>query len=291
MVPRSFNATIGAMTFLYHLRELPSMRPFDLRMVLDDQLLAVYNQVARLKEHRWSAELTDSLAQNIRHKDRHRGERCWIIGNGPSIREQDLTQLHGETTFVVNRFMHHPEAEQINPNYYVMVDPKFGTGEWGTDFVEQLDGRLPDVELFLTREGRDLVRDRGILANHHKWVVYPNQQWHFGYRHEVDLCRGVPGGSNVTKTAIAIAIYMGFGEINLLGIDGNGLILEANSHFYGHEQRDDNQPTFEKNLMSMSMALRGWRAIATYLERRDVALTSMNPKSVLTGLPQAPFVV
>ena len=36
-------------------------------------------------------------------KDTQLGKRCFIIGNGPSLRQTDLTKLRGEATFGLNR--------------------------------------------------------------------------------------------------------------------------------------------------------------------------------------------
>jgi hypothetical protein len=36
-------------------------------------------------------------------KDAYRGKRCFIIGNGPSLKRTDLTKLQGEYTFGMNR--------------------------------------------------------------------------------------------------------------------------------------------------------------------------------------------
>lgn len=272
------------MALWQEIRQLRTMRPFELRSWLDDRLLGVYNQLQRAKERQLPAEVRRLLALNARLHRRHAGERCFVIGNGPSLNDQDLTRLHDRVTFAVNRFIHHPQAEEINPTYYCITDPKFGTGAWGTDFVEQLEQRLPNTILFLTYEGWRLVEDRGIVADHEKYVILPNQQYHFGYDRPIDLTRGIPGSSNVTKAALSIAAYMGVAEICLLGIDGNGLILEEGSHFYGHEPRPKDQRKFETDLMSMSMGMRGWRAIEDYLRRRNIALYSMNPRSVLTDL-------
>lgn len=277
------------MSLLESLVQLRGMRPFDLRFVLDDQLLRVYNAAARLKERSLPAETKRMLGANRELQGRHLGRRCFIVGNGPSLRDQDLTRLRGEVVFVVNRFIHHPDAEAIDPTYYVIVDPKFATGQWGTDFVEQVERRLPRVEVFLTPDGVSLVRERGLLRHHVVRAVLPNQQLHFGYSEAVDLTRGVPGMDNVTKVALMAAVYMGCTEINLLGVDGNGLILSSGSHFYGHEPPPARQEDLEKALVSMSMGLRSWRAIARYLEQRGVRLVSRNPRSVLTALSQAPF--
>lgn len=277
------------MSLLEGLTRAGRMRPFDLRFALDDELLRAYNAAARLRERRLPAATRELLRANLELRERHLGRRCFVVGNGPSLRDQDLSLLRGEVVFVVNRFIHHPDAEAIAPSYYVIVDPKFATGEWGTDFVEQLERRLPNVEVFLTPDGVSLVRQRGLLRKHRVRAVLPNQQLHFGYSESVDLTRGVPGMDNVTKVAVMAAVYMGCKEINLLGIDGNGLILSSDSHFYGHEPPPARQEDLEKALVSMSMGLRSWRAIARYLEERGVALISRNPRSVLTALRSAPF--
>ena len=36
-------------------------------------------------------------------KDTHRGQRCFIIGNGPSLKNTDLALLENEVTFGLNR--------------------------------------------------------------------------------------------------------------------------------------------------------------------------------------------
>lgn len=274
------------MSFLPNLRE---RRPLDLRFELDDRLLRVYNVYRRLQERRLDEEHRCLLKQNRELLDLHRGERCWIIGNGPSIRDQDLTRLRGEHTFVVNRFIHHERAEEIDPTYYCITDPKFGTGAWGTDFVDQIKERLPNVVLFLTVEGERLCREKGILRDHRRFVIHPNQQMHFGFDRDIDLTRGVPGGDNVTKAALSVAVYMGFEDIRLLGIDGSGLLLTEDSHFYGNEPNPKDQLRLEKDLVSMALGLRSWRAYMPYLERRGIRLVSMNPKSVLTALPYQPY--
>ena len=44
-----------------------------------------------------------SIEQLTRLKDIHRGERCFIIGNGPSLKQTDLTRLKNEFSFGTNR--------------------------------------------------------------------------------------------------------------------------------------------------------------------------------------------
>jgi len=51
--------------------------------------------------HPWRRESSQKLK---RLHDIHKGERCFIIGNGPSLQQTDLSLLKGEYTFGMNRF-------------------------------------------------------------------------------------------------------------------------------------------------------------------------------------------
>ena len=50
--------------------------------------------------HPWRRE---SMARLAALKDIHKGERAFIIGNGPSLKQTDLGKLKGEFTFGLNR--------------------------------------------------------------------------------------------------------------------------------------------------------------------------------------------
>ncbi len=271
------------------INSLKGMRPLAMRNELDDFLLHIFNKKARFEEKNFSPELKAALNENTQFKDKYKGQRCFIIGNGPSINKQDLTVLKDEITFVVNRFPHHKAASEINPSFYVSVDPKFASGEWGTDFIEQLDQKLPNVHCFLSLDGKNFVQKNGLLKHHPISVIQPNQYYCFGYDTPIDLTKGNPGKSNVTKTSLAIALYMGITEINLIGIDGNGLLKSDQSHFYGHEPQPSDQLELENDLISMSLGLRGWRAILEMCEKSGVLLRSINPETALTALPQGSF--
>lgn len=69
------------------------------------------------------------LSRNIDIKDRHLGQRCFILGNAPSLNEHDLTRLANEVVFMVNRSFQYPSYEAIAPTYHVFVDPKLANGQ------------------------------------------------------------------------------------------------------------------------------------------------------------------
>jgi hypothetical protein len=55
--------------------------------------------LARLLSPRWSISRHTLL--NLRNQ--HKGQRCFIIGNGPSLRQTNLALLKDEVTFGLNR--------------------------------------------------------------------------------------------------------------------------------------------------------------------------------------------
>src|SRR5512146_2496007 len=71
-----------------------------------EALGGTYDAIRRLPElpaaylHPWRRA---SIRKLSALKDSHRGERCFLIGNGPSLRSTDLSRLRGEFTFGFNR--------------------------------------------------------------------------------------------------------------------------------------------------------------------------------------------
>lgn len=57
-------------------------------------------------------------------KDVHKGERCFIVANGPSLRAEDLDRLQaaGEITFAMNRIYKIFPQTSWRPTYYACED-------------------------------------------------------------------------------------------------------------------------------------------------------------------------
>jgi len=74
----------------------------------------------------------------------HRGQRCFIMGNGPSLNQCDLTPLAGEYTFGVNSIFLNRDAMGFDPTYYVVEDILVAE-----DRAQQIDAyEGPEVKFF-----------------------------------------------------------------------------------------------------------------------------------------------
>jgi hypothetical protein len=140
-------------------------------------------------------------------KGRLAGERCFIIGNGPSLRRTDLTLLRDEYTIGLNRIYLNYENMGYEPTLYCSVNPSV---------LEQFSGeidRLKSIK-FLNALSADHVRNRQntFLMNSLDTGEL------IGFHEELETLEWWEGGT-VTYCALQVAHYLGFDTVVLLGVD------------------------------------------------------------------------
>ena len=138
----------------------------------------------------------------------HRG-RCFIIGNGPSLRNSDLRRLMelGETTFACNSLIKLFGEIPFQPTYYFAQDNKI---------------ILDNKEEIASYKGTRFVKAHYAKRYHIKGVTYYNmlfKQSPIGFSNNIH--KVVYSGQTVTYSMIQFAAYMGFKEIYLIGVDCN----------------------------------------------------------------------
>lgn len=158
----------------------------------------------------------------------HCNQACVVIGNGPSLRVEDLTKLHelGIPTFACNRVHLVFDQTPWRPTYYFMSDPKL---------IKQYSGEfqgVPDNCRFFPKLYRDVIR-HGRFYN-----VLPFDYEHEG-RFSLNAAKGVYPAASVTTEMIQFAYYMGFAEIYLIGVDFSynvSNVLSGNTYAYQDEK-------------------------------------------------------
>ena len=59
------------------------------------------------------------------YKDKHKNERLFLIGNGPSLAETDLNLLKNENTLAMNRIsLIYDKNIDWKPTYYLSAPPR-----------------------------------------------------------------------------------------------------------------------------------------------------------------------
>lgn len=178
------------------------------------------------------------LRRNAVFRDRHRGERCFLLGSGHSIKEQDLTKLAGEIVMTQNHFHAHEQIGIISPTYHVNV-PKYQPRSYDDDWVEWLrsmDERLPKKTVIFFGKNTKYLVDELRLFQDRAYYVQPGYSAALLGRAPTDLTRRIMRVPTVLPQCLAIAIYMGFKEIYLLGFDLDQQFRQNNRdqlRFYG----------------------------------------------------------
>ena len=132
------------------------------------------------------------LKNNKKFFNCHKGERCFILGNGPSLKCEDLTPLADEYVFTVNQASRLPQFKDIKPNYHFWVDPVFF----------DIDENNPeDVELLNTMIS---VGD----TNPELQCFFPIQQFDFIKLHRIDETM------NVNYFYTDLVFFEGYNQMN-----------------------------------------------------------------------------
>ena len=149
----------------------------------------------------------------IRYKNKHLGQRCFIIGNGPSLRAKDLEKLKDKYTFACNKIYKIFPETNWRPTYYFVEDSLV----YKNNFREIRRISCPKFvsDLALNRERLPLVK-KGIkfFDYIYYWDTFPEYP-----PLTVDFTQEVWCAYNVGYQMLNAAIYMGFKEIYLLGMD------------------------------------------------------------------------
>ena len=174
---------------------------------------ASYDAIRRLPDlpaaylHPWRRESIRRLASL---KDIHQGERTFIIGNGPSLRQTDLSRLRGEFTFGMNRiYLLFPELG-FHTTYFVSINDLV---------IEQFADEilaLPMPKFLAWRSHRHFSVSLSLAQI--PTFLYTS---YTGRRFSVDVRERVWEGATVTTVALQLAFHMGFQQVILIGVDHN----------------------------------------------------------------------
>ena len=176
------------------------------------------------------------LPQNVKLKDIHRGRRCFVIGTGPSLKNQDIAPLAGEITFAMNGFLNHPSIDLFQPTYYCLVDPCYFDGSAPSDrFLGRLFDKVHKSHLILPYSAAEQVLHRWkVPASRVTFVTFCGNLATCRLR-SIDVTRPLPTINNCAQLAILLALYTGCSTTCLLGMDHNWAATKVETHFYAQK--------------------------------------------------------
>ena len=151
--------------------------------------------------HPWRRDTAKRLKQ---YENRYQGERCFVIGNGPSLRKTDLTKLRNEYTFGMNRiYLMFPKLG-FPTTFFVSVNDLV---------IEQTAADIQKMAIspFVSWRGRKWLKRADDI--YFLYTTYTGPKF----------ARKVTGrlweGATVTFVALQLAYYFGFEKVILIGVD------------------------------------------------------------------------
>lgn len=171
--------------------------------------LAIWRRICEMPyEFSWIMGSTAraNREQLAKLKNIHLGERCFIMGNGPSLTIMDLTPLKNESSFGTNRVYLLFDKLPFLPTYYVCLN-KLVLCQFFKD-IQQLS-----MPKFLNWNKNYLFNQQDESIYYLKDSLSPQVTF------RDSLLYNLSSGGTVTYVALQIAFFMGFKEVILIGLD------------------------------------------------------------------------
>ncbi|EOW9309957.1 6-hydroxymethylpterin diphosphokinase MptE-like protein [Vibrio cholerae] len=208
------------------------MSKIEMKEKLDSSLYRIYNSIVsfRYKNFGGTRKL---LTGNTKFKNSHLGQRCFIMGTGPSLLDLKHSQvevLKSEVVFGVNSLYKSEIGKIVIPRYYALLDNNYWESpEYKSAFNDIRLAYKEKLPTFITDYRAKAFIDDEVLVQDALYICgkkYPIDAVSF----DVDEC--IYGLMNVVSYCIVSAMYMGFKEIYLLGCDYNAFCTYGRGHCY-----------------------------------------------------------
>ena len=234
------------------------------------------------------------LKKNKKLFNKFANQKFFIVGLGPSINNYDLLKLKDKNVIMVNRSFKLKEYEELSPKFHLFIDPKLAMGIWPIDYVEEILKKSNNVIIFLNADWYNL--DKFSKYRSHQqiyWIKFHpvsllNSQYSF------DLTKSISSGSSVIDCAITLTVYIGSKDINILGVEGNGiskLMCNQDSHWDGTDPdyKEHNSLLFANDMIGASRGIRQWHAISRELKKKKIEIFNLTKEGILDAYKYKDF--
>jgi hypothetical protein len=210
-------------------------------------------------------------------RNRHAGQSCFVVGNGPSLARTRLSALQGQWFFGMNRgYLAYSLGLPPMP-YYVLGDQELYRSYAAEIRTERLGTRFYQNNVCRTRE---------YLEHREPVVPYP---FHYipgmdeGF-FAADPAHGLYRGFTVALAAVQLAYFMGFTSVYLLGCDMT--YAQQDLHFYASGGFEESR---RHNTIPMHRVFPSFATARGVFEREGRRLVNVTEGSALDVLPRDDF--
>lgn len=208
-----------------------------------------------------------NYSEVIRRLKNKKAGRCFIIGNGPSLTIDDLDLLSSEDCFASNQIFRLFGQTQWRPTYYAVQDIHGG-------IEQEVDSIEAPVVLVGDNYWRKIGTSNPNAICYHAKRIYGNS---VPFSEDV-ADQGVYDAFTVTYTLMQFAVYFGYSEIYLLGIDHSYRntirmdgVREENAQAKNHFYEDSKSHPVMANVEAME---RAYLAAKRYADTHEITIAN-----------------
>lgn len=158
-------------------------------------------------------------------KNKHKGQKCILICNGPSLNKVEFHKINLDqyVLFGSNKIYLGFDSLGIRSDYIVAINKNV------LEQAAEIYNRLNIVKFISNRVSTDLIQ-----PNQYTYFINTKHLPKHHKRFSENICKYVHEGWTVTHAALQIIHYMGFTEVNIVGMD---------HLFRQHQEGMQNQPS------------------------------------------------
>ena len=175
-------------------------------------------------------------------------ERCFVLGNGPSLNGMNLEVLKNEDTFVTNWFALSDICKTISPTYYCISSHELFGGwnnprpEFNKDLYKIINKNCKNSTHFFSFAFSDYLENNDMFEQERlHYLLFEKPKYQLDEEGELitDLSRHMHDGyTGIITFCIPLALHMGYKEIILLGCDCDYKIQknsQEKAYFYNYK--------------------------------------------------------
>ena len=181
---------------------------------MKDLIFKTRRKVGKIKRKVFHHSNTKKL---LTLKNKHVGERCFVIGNGPSLSINDLDKLKNEVSFAANKIYLAFDQTDWRPTYYCVEDHL--VLQQNLKEINNLQGM---IKLIPEAMNNWVLGIKGAIFYNLLWSDFYPDFPKFG----IDALETLYWGSTVIYSMMQLACFMGIRDIYLIGVDFNFNIPE-----------------------------------------------------------------
>lgn len=208
------------------------------------------------------------------------GKKCFVIGNGPSLKNVDISVLGNTDIITVNKCICTPIFRKLKPRYHIVLDKVI---------LEQVADNI-EKDLIENKSDTIFVLHRSASKRFSKYKrVYIIYGTRLATNESAIRCKmhgNMTTYINVLPFAIQCAIYFGYKNIITLGNDFSFFASRKELHYYDVDQVKNRKESLYQDLAGCMIALLEYRSLYEYTKKQGILLVNATEGSLLDEIPQ-----